>query len=192
MVGSIYFVINKLTGKYYIGQTTQKVSDRWRDHKRFCKTNNNYFARAIRKYGEDSFEIRTIFTCYDRNTLDEAEQYFISFLSSNNKNFGYNCTPGGKHFNLSKEHKQKIGVKLLGKKRSKEFSNKMKLIASRPEIKKAKSAAWKGKKRGEQSLEHREKNRLGHSGKKHTEEARSKMKEVWRRRKLCHQRMSLF
>jgi single-strand DNA-binding protein len=168
MIGSIYFVINKITGKYYIGRTTQKVLDRWRDHKRFSieKRQDHYFSRAIRKYGPESFEVRTIFICYDEKTLSEAEQYFIKLFSSNNRTFGYNSTPGGEGYSLSKEHRKKIGLSNLGKKRSQEFCERMKSIAARLDVKEAKSRAWKGKKRGSPSPEHRAKNAAAKTGKR--------------------------
>ncbi len=189
MIGSIYFVINKITGKYYIGQTVQKISDRWVAHRRSSlrRHTNHYFSRAIRKYGPRNFEIRTLFTCYDRKTLSDAESYFINLFSSNDKRYGYNCTSGGEKYELTQEHKNKIRSSLVGRKRSKEFCERMKKIASDPSIKEAKSKAWKGKTRGQQSTEHREKNRKGHLGNKHSKEAREKMSkiqyEIWNKRK---------
>lgn len=52
----IYKVTCKITGKIYIGQTTQSLAQRKREHtSRSKKGSNTYFHNAIRKYGKDSF-----------------------------------------------------------------------------------------------------------------------------------------
>lgn len=52
------------------------------------------FHSAIRKYGEDAFEISIIEEVQDRNLLDEKEVYYISLYNTLAPN-GYNLTPGG-------------------------------------------------------------------------------------------------
>lgn len=94
---SIYVVINKLTGKYYVGKTTTSIETRWKQHIKDSKkpTKCRHFHRAIKKYGSGNFEVRTIFQCYDTKTLESAEIFFIDLLSSANNDFGYNTTLGG-------------------------------------------------------------------------------------------------
>lgn len=41
MNGYIYIIRNKINSKVYIGQTTQRPKDRWKDHKSKSKYKNN-------------------------------------------------------------------------------------------------------------------------------------------------------
>ena len=59
-----------------------------------CQKDNNYFHNAIRKYGEDSFEISLLEEVEDWSLLDEKEQYYISKYNTYFPN-GYNTTVGG-------------------------------------------------------------------------------------------------
>ena len=53
----IYKITNTQNNKVYIGQTIRPVEERWRRHKTDALNNvlDTHFARAIRKYGKDSF-----------------------------------------------------------------------------------------------------------------------------------------
>ena len=55
----IYKVTNKINGKSYIGQTTQTLLKRKREHIKSAlrrKEGKNYFHWAIVEYGEENFE----------------------------------------------------------------------------------------------------------------------------------------
>ena len=44
--GIVYLIINKVNGKMYVGQTTQKLNNRWGRHKIDAKKNiNRIFAK---------------------------------------------------------------------------------------------------------------------------------------------------
>lgn len=45
----IYMHENVINGKVYIGQTCQSLEKRWREGEGYAS--NNYFYRAIKKYG---------------------------------------------------------------------------------------------------------------------------------------------
>ena len=80
-------------GKVYIGQTCQKPENRWKNGKGY--SNNEYFTRAIQKYGWDNFEHEII---KDRLTVEEAntlEVELIKKYNSTNKDFGFNMENGG-------------------------------------------------------------------------------------------------
>jgi group I intron endonuclease len=93
----IYLATCSETGKYYVGQTINTVSFRWKQHVYSSKSYrcNTFLGRAIRKYGEDSFKLETLCECPDSESLNLAEKFFIYFLGSKKKSLGYNLTEGG-------------------------------------------------------------------------------------------------
>ena len=88
-VRGIYKVTNKINGKVYIGQSVD-IGRRWRQH--MTAEDDNYFHKAIQKYGVENFEWEVIEQC-KKSELDERESYWIEYYDSFNK--GYNCTKGG-------------------------------------------------------------------------------------------------
>ena len=105
IIGSIYLFINNLNNKVYVGQTYQRYTERWTQHKNANDT--FYFHTALKKYGWDNFSkyiiFQTDFYLYDKeniekinNILNEKETYYINHFKSNNSEFGYNLTSGGK------------------------------------------------------------------------------------------------
>ncbi len=118
----IYFILNKINGKYYIGKTTQSLDKRWKQHvynsTRTRYPINTHFYNAIRKFGSKNFEVRELLQCSDFISLDLAEEYFISFFDSTNKSFGYNCSFGGEGGRKTEEVKRKISLSHKGKKLS--------------------------------------------------------------------------
>ena len=105
MVGYIYKITNIINNKIYIGQTIKSVKHRWNQHKRNArysienKVYDHHLARAILKYGTDSFIVETIEDIIADNrklladTLNEKETYYIEFYNSFYN--GYNSTLGG-------------------------------------------------------------------------------------------------
>lgn len=118
-MGYIYEIVNKLTGKKYIGQSRQDdINKRWKEHCRNINTDYcPYLYSAFRKYGIDNFKFRLICICFDE-ACDDMEKYYISKYNSLSPN-GYNLDSGG---NISKlihpDTKEKIRQRLLGKKHS--------------------------------------------------------------------------
>ena len=88
----IYKIENTKNGKLYIGQTIRPVKQRFQRHMNDainCKL-NTHFARAIRKYGKESFTICIIDLAHDQSELNYKEQFWIQFYDS--VNCGYNET----------------------------------------------------------------------------------------------------
>lgn len=55
----VYKITNIQNGKVYIGQSVRPISERWHRHITHAMSGvlDTHFARAIRKYGEESFTI---------------------------------------------------------------------------------------------------------------------------------------
>ena len=97
-MGYIYLITNKINGSIYVGKTVDTIQSRWRDHISSANTNadNYYIHNAIKKYGEENFQIERLEEC-ENSLLSEREKYWIkeknSFYRDNDK--GYNLTRGG-------------------------------------------------------------------------------------------------
>ena len=94
----IYKITNTINGKIYVGQTVQSVKNRWKQHvnEAYAEAKCAHLHAAIRKYGEDNFNIEVIESC-PQELLDEREIYWIKELDT--VNVGYNLTSGGKGTN---------------------------------------------------------------------------------------------
>ena len=90
---TVYMHVNKITNKKYIGITSQKPEDRWGPGGRHYK--NQYFARAIKKYGWDNFDHFILCEGLEEDTAKQMEIALIAEHRSNIPDFGYNCTIGG-------------------------------------------------------------------------------------------------
>lgn len=112
----IYKITNGINGKVYIGQTVQKLTDRWSDHSRPCTghhVNDSAIACAIRKYGKDNFVVEQIDSAKDRNSLNVMEQTYIKAFNSLAPN-GYNLELGGNSKECHPDTKAKISATLKG------------------------------------------------------------------------------
>ena len=98
-IALIYRITNLKNNKQYIGQTIQTLKTRKRKHvsnSRIDKQlNYSAIARAIRKYGADSFHFDILEEDIDEKDLDLREVYFIQKYNTLVPN-GYNITTGGK------------------------------------------------------------------------------------------------
>ena len=88
----IYKITNIQNNKVYIGQTIRPVKDRFNRHISDALNNiiDTHFARAIRKYGKENFQIEIIDTAQNQNELNEKERYWIQYYNSVEE--GYNET----------------------------------------------------------------------------------------------------
>ena len=80
----IYKITNIQNNKVYIGQTIRPIEQRFHRHINDALNNilNTHFARAIRKYGKDSFVIEEIDTAETQEELNKKEQYWIQYYNS--------------------------------------------------------------------------------------------------------------
>ena len=92
----VHEVPKEFTGdiaKYYVGITSRDPNVR------FGHNGKNYrgihFRQAINKYGWENIKHRIICDELTRDDSFELEQKIISCLHSNEKQYGYNLTPGG-------------------------------------------------------------------------------------------------
>lgn len=108
--GSIYVIKNKCNNKVYIGQTTQRVEERFKQHLKLLKTNSKQLIhKAIKKYGKENFYYEVLVTNISSlEELNKLEEDFIKKYNSLTPN-GYNLCLGGnqprnsKAFSLEEE-----------------------------------------------------------------------------------------
>ena len=88
----IYKITNIQNNKVYIGQTIRPIEQRFHRHLSDALNNilDTHFARAIRKYGKDSFIIEEIDNAQTQDELNQKEQYWIRYYNSVKE--GYNET----------------------------------------------------------------------------------------------------
>jgi|TARA_B110000285_G_scaffold65735_1_gene75602 group I intron endonuclease len=91
----IYAITNIITNDVYVGYTTKTTEERFQKHKYNARSGmDTYLYKAMRKYGEDNFEITTLQTY---GNLTEDETFWIKKLEPK-----YNMTIGGEGGDTSK------------------------------------------------------------------------------------------
>lgn len=153
----VHIVPKDLSGydydKYYVGITSRKVSERWKNGSGY--KNNVHFYRAIERYGWENLCHEIVAECLTKKEACEFEKALIKTLNSNDYLYGYNISSGGesnlglygeknpnyghkwndeqrKHLSdirkgikLSEEHKKKISKRSKEMWQSETFRNKM-------------------------------------------------------------------
>jgi len=98
----VYEAFNKINGKVYVGLTTSTLETRKSSHLRSAKAgSNSYFHKAVRKYGEDSFEWEVIAETNSLDKLYELEKMIIGFHEDWQT---YNISSGGEHSAYGMKH----------------------------------------------------------------------------------------
>ena len=128
--GVVYLIIDETNDLEYVGQTTQSVEKRFKEHARNKKS---LIGKSIRAHGAENFVVVILKECESPEKLDRWEKYFIKSRNTLFPN-GYNFTEGGegtvgysftdeqranvaaarKGRILSAEHKAKIGASVKG------------------------------------------------------------------------------
>lgn len=122
--GVIYKITNKINGKIYIGQTTNKYGfngryqakgngiERVYNYHMFLKNSNNksfnkHLLNSINKYGLYNFDVNEEFDiAYSKEELNKKETYWITYYNSVEN--GYNKNYGGDNRKMTKKTKDKI------------------------------------------------------------------------------------
>lgn len=122
----VYMITNKINGKKYVGQTKRSLAVRWREHLyEASSTRRNYpLYAAIRKYGKNNFNIKSITKATEQKELNSRESFVIKILNTISPN-GYNLCTSGEGSVMSQETRQKMSKSATGRKLS--FSAKEKI-----------------------------------------------------------------
>lgn len=128
-VGEVYCRTNTVNKNVYIGQSTREGDIRWSECLSAARQGEGYrLGAALRKYGEEVFERKTIYFAKSYRELDMMERFFIILHQSHIH--GYNVTLGGSGrtspvSEQAKQHLRNINLgKYKGIKRSAEFCRK--------------------------------------------------------------------
>ena len=117
----VYMHTNKINGKKYIGITSKRPNQRWRNGKGYEP--GQYFYNAIMKYGWDSFSHDILFSGLSEEDAKQKEIQLISEYNTTCELYGYNLTRGGDGAlgrTMSDDTKKKIGNANRGNKLSHE------------------------------------------------------------------------
>lgn len=102
----VYEAINKINGKSYIGLTTKSLEHRKSQHIRSAKSGSTqHFAKALRKYGPESFEWTVVMSCSTLENLYKREKQIISLYESHQL---YNKSLGGEHSAFGMRHSEEV------------------------------------------------------------------------------------
>ncbi len=105
----IYKITNEVNGKSYVGQTTQDLSARWKQHLA-CDGHCIALTSAMKKYGTENFIIEEIYWAFSTEELLKKEKEFINNFNTLAPN-GYNLTSGGEAPVFSEITRQKMSRK---------------------------------------------------------------------------------
>lgn len=157
----IYLISNTVNGKTYVGQTVKRLKKRWIEHLCAARTGSKLPLHcAIRKYGDQAFEVKELARATSFEELSALEQEWIARTDSFKR--GYNCTVGGEGSH--------------GFKHSPEALAKMKARVGwkhTPEARARISEAGRGRKMTEHN---RERLRAAHTGRKMTENEKAALR----------------
>lgn len=137
MYGIIYQVTNRVNGNTYIGQTVGPLWKRWSKHKSDARAGKGWvMAAAIRKHGEDAFDVEVLSEHDSKEELNAQEFLLIQLFKPE-----YNSMGGGDALGSpSAEVRAKISAAGKGRKITEEARERM-------------CAAQKGKRHSPETVE---------------------------------------
>ena len=122
----IYQIMCCVNNKFYIGQTTNRLCNRWAQHMKAARDNNQMpLYRAMRKYGKQSFRIAVIDTAKTQQELDDKERAWIAKENAMNPARGYNLREGGAGGKVSIESRERMRRAHLGVRLTESTKRKM-------------------------------------------------------------------
>lgn len=112
----MYLIKNLVNNKCYIGQTINPITTRWNVHLSLARRNKKSgFAlhNAIRKYGEENFNVEIL---AETDNIEQLNLLEDQYIVENNTMFpnGYNLKRGGFNKTYSEESKQKMSLTAMG------------------------------------------------------------------------------
>jgi group I intron endonuclease len=114
--GIVYLIRNLENGKVYVGQTTQTIALRWKQHCLDTSRRAYPLHLAIRKYGRDRFHISIVAECVDQDELNRRERELIEQHRACVRGVGYNVRAGGDGGGpLSAKTRAKISARQMGR-----------------------------------------------------------------------------
>lgn len=100
------------SGKVYIGITSKDPAKRWLNGRGYSR--NEYFFKAIKKYGWDAITHEIIETGLTETEACDIERRLIAQYDATNPDKGYNATTGGEHYEHTPETREKLRISHLG------------------------------------------------------------------------------
>lgn len=135
----VYLIVNHATGKYYVGQHKGNDLQHYLQQKFYEAEHRlkarSYLYASMRKHGRTAFTIHALLSeVQTRPELDAYERGFITFLKSQDPEYGYNICRGGEGFTgpHSEASKKKQRLAILGRKHSPEAIAKMRMVTKTP------------------------------------------------------------
>lgn len=160
----VYVITHVPTTRHYVGKTKVPKA-RWSQHKRAVK--DSLIARALKRYPRAEFTFTLVEEHPDEQAAYDAEAWWVAFLRSNVRGFGFNLESGG---NVAKtvadSTREKCRLTNLGRQRSPAFRAKVAAARSGSSATDETRAKMSARRKGvPKSPEHREKIRAAHIGK---------------------------
>lgn len=122
------------SGKQYVGITKQKPERRWRNGEDYSK---QPFYNAIKKYGWNNIKHEIIVSGISENAAKKIERFYIAKYMLQNKNYGYNVSPGGDTCTISEAGRKKISETHKGKSRTSPWKGHSPSIETRKKMSEA-------------------------------------------------------
>lgn len=109
----IYLITNMVTGKYYVGQTIQRLRDRFYGHVHASKgmrrkDRSIRLHSAFKKYGIESFNVELLATASSTDSLANLEKLWMIALNALDRDTGYNISFGSGPPPFSEESRRKM------------------------------------------------------------------------------------